>query len=231
MADELEPCCFDDWSGYYAKRARSRRLGGVSEDLLRGLDVAGLRDVTILDVGCGAGGLVLEALHRGAASATGVDLSTASIEQARGIAAERGLAARATFLVADGARTTLAPHDVVVLDKVFCCYADVDALLERSLGAARSVFGFTVPPSTGARGAIRRALAALSNAWYRLRPRRFGTFRTHVHDVGTIDARVRAAGFQPVFERRRFAWDVAVYRRPSGDDASPEVRSMGTARR
>lgn len=213
MTNEPEPCCFDNWSGHYAKRARSHRLGRVSSDLIRGLEAAGLSGRTILDVGCGAGGLVVEALERGAQTATGLDLSTASIEEARRIAPERGLAARATFRVADGATTILEPHDVVVLDKVFCCYADVDGLLGNSLGAARSAYGFSVPPSTGARGAVQRALAAVSNVWYRLRRSRFGTFRAYVHDVAALDARVRAAGFERVFSRRRFTWDVAVYRR------------------
>jgi len=213
VTDEPEPCCFDDWSGSYAKRARSRRVGGVSSDLIRGLEAAGLSGRTVLDVGCGAGGLVLETLERGAEAATGVDLSTASIEEARRIASERGLAARATFRVEDGALASLEPHDVVVLDKVFCCYEDVDALLRNSLGAARSVYGFSVPPSAGLRGAFQRALAAASNVWYRLRRSRFGSFRAYVHDVTALDAGVRAAGFEPLFSRRRFTWDLAVYRR------------------
>jgi magnesium-protoporphyrin O-methyltransferase len=213
MTDEREPCCFDEWTDHYAERARSRRLGKVSGDLLGGLERAGLEGRTILDVGCGAGGLIFETLERGAETATGVDLSSASIEEARRIATERGLAGRATFDVADGARTALAPHDVVVLDKVFCCYGDVERLLHNSLAASRSVYGFSVPPSAGLRGALRRTLAGLENAWYRLRRSRYGSFRTHIHDVGMIDARVRAAGFEPASSRRRLGWDVLVYRR------------------
>jgi len=213
MTDEREPCCFDGWTDHYAERARSRRLGKVSGDLLGGLDRAGLEGRTILDVGCGAGGLIFETLERGADTATGVDLSSASIEEARRIASERGLAGRATFDVADGARTALDPHDVVVLDKVFCCYADVEALLRNSLAASRSVYGFATPPSAGVRGAVQRALAAIENAWYRVRRRRFGSFRTHIHDVGVLDARIRAAGFEPAYSHRRLGWDVLVYRR------------------
>ena len=211
MADEPERCCFDDWSACYAKRARSRRLGGVSTELIRGLGEAGLEGRTVLDVGCGAGGLVLETLDRGAASATGVDLSRTSIEEARRISSDRGLASRARFEVADGASVSLAPHDVVVLDKVFCCYANVDGLLANSLAAARSVYAFSVPPSTGFRGGVRRTLSRAANGWFRLRRGKFGGFRSYVHDVAALDARVRAAGFAAVFSRRRFGWDLTVY--------------------
>ncbi|HEX5949846.1 MAG TPA: class I SAM-dependent methyltransferase, partial [Actinomycetota bacterium] len=205
--------CFDDWAESYARRARRRRLGAVSNDLLRGLEDAGLRDRTILDVGCGAGGLLLEALDRGARVATGFDLSTASIEQARLISSERGLGDRATFAVADGSAAPLDAHDVVVLDKVFCCFADADRLLTNTLQAAGSVYAFSVPPSVGLRGAACRALARLENAWHALRPRRYGGFRAHVHDVGALEAGIRAAGFRPAFARRRLWWDVRVYGR------------------
>jgi magnesium-protoporphyrin O-methyltransferase len=100
-----------------------------------------------------------------------------------------------------------------VLDKVFCCYPDVDALLTNSLAAARSVYAFSVPPSAGFRGGIRKAFARAANTWHRLRRRKFAGFREHVHDVAALDARVRAAGFTAVFSRRRFAWDLAVYTR------------------
>jgi predicted RNA methylase len=214
VADESEPCCFDDWSADYARRARSRELGGVSEDLIDGLERAGLEGRTILDVGCGAGGLVMEALERGATSATGVDLSPASIDEARRIASERGLAARTRFEVANGASVRLEPHDVVVLDKVFCCDGDVEGLLRNSLDAARAVYAFSVPPSSGFRGVVARATSWMENVWYRLRRKTFGSFRTYVHDVGEMDARIREAGFDHLASRRRFGWDVAVYVRP-----------------
>jgi magnesium-protoporphyrin O-methyltransferase len=211
VTDEPERCCFDDWTGCYARRARRRRLGGPSTDLVAALEDAGLGGRTVLDVGCGAGGLVLETLERGARSATGIDLSAAAIGEARRISVERGIADRATFAVGDGASEHLAPHDVVVLDKVFCCYPDVGGLLTNSLGAARSVYAFSLPPSAGLRGAVRRWLARMQNRWYRLRRSKFGGFQTYVHDVAAIDASVRAAGFRRRFARRRFAWDLAVY--------------------
>ncbi|HEX9124404.1 MAG TPA: methyltransferase domain-containing protein [Actinomycetota bacterium] len=214
MTDEPDRCCFDDWASCYARRARRRRLGGPSRDLIAGLGRAGLEGRTVLDVGCGAGGLVLETLERGARTVTGIDLSAAAIGEARRLSAERGVEDRADFSVGDGASASLAPHDVVVLDKVFCCYPDVDGLLANSLAAARSVYAFSMPPSTGLRGAVRRVLARTENRWYRLRRGKFGGFQTHIHDVGAIDARVRAVGFERLVSRRRFAWDLAIYVRP-----------------
>jgi hypothetical protein len=76
------------------------------------------------------------------------------------------------------------------------------------------VYAFTIPRSTGLAGAFARAHTAIGNAWYRLRESKFRGFRVFVHDIGRIDARLRAAGFEPVRrEHRRLTWDLAVYRR------------------
>ncbi|HZD79097.1 MAG TPA: class I SAM-dependent methyltransferase [Actinomycetota bacterium] len=214
MPTEPERCCFDEWAGSYARRARRRRLVGPSRDLLAGLSEVGLRDRTVLDVGCSAGVLAFETLEGGASRVTGIDLSPAAIQEAGRIAGERGLADRATFQVADGASAPLVPHDVVVLDKVFCCYPNVDRLLANSLGAARALYAFSLPPSDGLRGALQRAFSAVANRWYRLRRRTFGDFRTYVHDVAALEARVREAGFEHRFGRRRLGWDLAIYVRP-----------------
>jgi magnesium-protoporphyrin O-methyltransferase len=208
-----ERCCFDDWTDHWSARARRKRLvAPISEHLLEAIQEAGLAGRTVLDLGCGIGDLAIEAVHRGAARARGYDLSTASIEAARALAAERGVGGRTAFEVGDGARIDLPPADVVVLNRVFCCYPDVQALLERSLAAAGSVYAFTIPRSTGFAGWIARLQTRFANAWYRLRSTKFRGFRVFVHDIGPIDERVRAAGFRPMRrEHRRVAWDLAVY--------------------
>jgi SAM-dependent methyltransferase len=212
---ESERCCFDDWVDRWTKQARKKGVArGVTRALLAGLEDAGLYQRTVLDVGCGIGDLSIEAVGRGATSARGYDLSPKAIREAHLLALERGVEDRTAFEVGDAAKLDLPRADVVVLNRVFCCYADASGLLERSLAAAGSVYAFTIPRSKGLVGVWERARNAVWNAWYRLREETFGGFRTYIHDVDRIDERVRAAGFAPV--RRRHAhivWDLAVYAR------------------
>jgi magnesium-protoporphyrin O-methyltransferase len=213
--DEPERCCFDDWVDHWDRQTRRNdTVAGVTAPLLRALESAGLADRTVLDVGCGIGDLAIEAVARGAWSATGFDLSGKAIDRARDLASRRGVADRTRFEVGDGATFELPPADVVVLNRVVCCYPNADGLLDRTLTAARSVFAFTAPVSRGATGLLNRAMTRLSNVWYGLRPKKFGGFRTFVHDLDAIDARIRAAGFRRVTRgRRRVVWDLAVYAR------------------
>ena len=216
MDEEDGECCFDDWVDHWSKRSKRKpTVAGVTAPLLRGLKEAGIRDRTVLDVGCGIGDLAIEAVRQGAVRSFGVELSAKAVDEARRLSVERGVADRSSFEVGDGSKMRLPNADVVVLNRVFCCYRDADALLENSLSAAGSVYAFTTPPSKGFGGAFAKVQARFWNVWYRIRDRKFQGFRVYIHDVDRIDARVQSAGFRSIRrERRRFVWHLAIYARP-----------------
>ena len=219
MTDREPPggCCFDEWAAHNAKRARSKEtVAPITTALLEALEAEGLDGRTILDVGCGTGDLALAALAHGATRAYGCDLAAGSIVHARALARERGLDERTVFEVADGSAATLPPSDVVVLNRVICCYPDASGLLENTLGVAGAVYGVTAPADRGPAGLVNRIFFAVSNRWYAIRRKKFRGFRVFVHDLDEVDRRIRAAGFAAVrTERRRFVWRFAVYARPS----------------
>jgi ribosomal protein L11 methylase PrmA len=89
MEPEPEPCCFDGWAAGNAKRARRKGISaGITKDLLVALG-SSIGDRTVLDLDCGTGDLALGALARGATRATGFDLGSGAIEEARALARER----------------------------------------------------------------------------------------------------------------------------------------------
>ena len=215
MGSQPERCCFDDWAAGNAKRARRKETtAGVTNDLIEALGRSRLAGRTVLDIGCGTGDLAMAALARGATRAMGVDLGAGAIEEARALARERSMDDRSTFQVGDAATVHLDRYDVVLLNRVLCCYPDIDALLDNSLSAASDVYAFTAPPSAGPAGAFSRAQIRLANSWFRLRDEKFRGFRAHVHDLEAVDRRIKAAGFRPVVEgRRRLVWHLAIYER------------------
>lgn len=181
----------------------SQRLG----DALLSLDPTGR---TVLELGCGRGGLLLELVQAGVARATGVDLSSASIDAARSRFKEDQLAERARLLVGDAARVPLEPHDWVILDRVMCCYADVERLLANTLPAARHIYAFTVPTSRGWRGLAARLEEWFENAWNTLRGR---PCPGYVHNLDLIEERLAMAGFRLRYRDRQRLWHMAVYER------------------
>jgi SAM-dependent methyltransferase len=212
---EPERCCFDDWvDSWTAEATKKPTAAKVTASLLDAITEAGVAERTVLDVGCGIGDLAIEVVARGAASGTGYDLSPKAIDEARRLAASRGVGDRMRFEVGDGARLDLPAADIVVINRVVCCYPAADNLLDHTLGAARSVFAITAPVSKGPTGWWNRLWSALENVGYRLRPSKYVGFRVFIHDLDRIDERIRAAGFRLVrHERRRVVWDLAVYTR------------------
>ncbi|HEX2030061.1 MAG TPA: methyltransferase domain-containing protein [Actinomycetota bacterium] len=199
---EAEPCC--------ASADPGDGVAGVSSVLLERLERAGIEGRTVLDLGCGTGGLALEALRRGADRTTGIDLSAASIEVARRRAAQAGLAGRARFEVGDAAAGRAEAHDAVVLDKSICCYPNAERFVRASAPLARSLYAFSVPESRGPRGLLSRVALFFDNAWRALRR---DPFRGFVHDVRRIEALLREQGFRPVGRERHWIWHVGVYAR------------------
>ena len=101
----------------------------------------------MLEIGCGTGELQRRVLAAGAGNAVGIDVAGGMIERAQAAAAQAGLEQRTTFLVGDAVERAaeLPPAAVVVLDKVLCCYPEIDTLLQVSLERTQRLYAVVVP--------------------------------------------------------------------------------------
>jgi SAM-dependent methyltransferase len=189
-------------------------LSPVSRSLLDVLAEDVLRGPMILELGSGTGALATELLRQGASQVTGVDLSSASVEAARGRVASAGFPEdRATFVAGDAAAVEVEPHDWVVLDRVICCYADVDRLLERAIGSAQKRIVYSIPESDGWRRPLHQFIWWIEDTWDTMRGNRPSP--GYAHSVKRINASLRAGGFSPRREWRFRLWRLAVYDRTS----------------
>src|SRR5947209_2561503 len=115
---------FDGDACEFCERYKNKGLSRSSKLLLRFILDNGVRDRSVLDLGCGAGGLSLELLKEGAANAVGFDLSPKMIGAATELAQADGFESRAKFQLGNGATSELPESDIVVMDKVLCCYSE-----------------------------------------------------------------------------------------------------------
>jgi magnesium-protoporphyrin O-methyltransferase len=193
---------------------RSYRRSGPARTtgwLLEGLRAGGVEGLTVLDIGAGIGAVHLDLLSAGAATALDVDGSPAYVTAAREEAVRQELADRVTYIVGDfvNLAPTLAPADLVALDRVVCCYPDMGALVRQSVARARLRYGLVYPRDTW----WIRAGGAVLNGMARLARRRV---RAYVHRTAEVDSIVRGAGFVPRLRRSNLFWQVAVYERAPG---------------
>jgi SAM-dependent methyltransferase len=200
---------FDDATARRDLR-RYRRKGPLpgTRLLLQALRAEGVRDATLLDIGGGVGAIHHELLGDGAAAAVHVDASPSYLAAARAEAERRGHADRTTFTHGDFVE--LAPEldaaDVVTLDRVICCYPDMERLVGLSAERAGRLYGLVFPREDWW---VRPAFP-LANAWFRLRRCPFRIFH---HAASEVDAVIRARGLNRVYEASTVLWRVWVYRR------------------
>jgi 2-polyprenyl-3-methyl-5-hydroxy-6-metoxy-1,4-benzoquinol methylase len=188
------------------KRYRRRGPNKTTRMLLDALRAGGIDDASVLDVGAGIGVVHHELLADGARSAVHVDAARPHIRAAREEAARRGHAERVTFVdgdfvaLADG----ISPADVVTLDRVICCYPDMERLVAASASKAQRLYGAVFPRERR----VVKIMAAVGNLVWRLRG---NPFRSYIHPTAAIDAAARRQGLTPRSVLDTFLWRVAVY--------------------
>jgi 2-polyprenyl-3-methyl-5-hydroxy-6-metoxy-1,4-benzoquinol methylase len=207
------PCTLGNEFGEAAagRSLRSYRRSGparTTQWLLDGLRGDGVAGLTVLDIGAGVGAVHLELLRAGAATALDVDGSPAFVAAARSEATRQGLADRVTHRVGDfvAVASEIAPADLVALDRVVCCYPDMEALVRQSVARARRRYGVVYPRDTW----WIRTGGTVLNAFARIARQRV---RAYVHRTADLDAIVREAGFVKRLQRSNLFWQVAVYDR------------------
>jgi magnesium-protoporphyrin O-methyltransferase len=192
------------------RRLRKRGPPRTTRLLIDALRREGVSGASILDIGAGVGAIYHELLSGGARTAVHVDVSPDYLDAAREEAERRGHVARVRFIHADF--VDLAPAldsaDVVALDRVICCYPDMEQLVALSGEKARRLLGAVYPRATWWMGLARAAINVVS------RLQRSG-FRFYLHHPAAIDAVLRAQGLERRSLRRTLGWEVAVYGRPA----------------
>jgi hypothetical protein len=189
----------------YHKRGPSK----PTRMLLDAVQREGVQNATVLDIGGGIGVIQQELLDAGAESATSVEASAAYVRVAREEAQRRGRADRISYREGDfvALADRVEPADVVTLDRVICCYPDMESLVGRSADRARRLYGLVYPQE---RWWVATGIRA-TNLLMRLLRR---GFRAHLHPTAAVDAAALSHGLTPRLTRRAGSvWQVAIYAR------------------
>jgi magnesium-protoporphyrin O-methyltransferase len=207
--------CYDNaFDGALAQRElreyRRKGPGRASRAIAEALARKGAEGRTVLDIGGGVGAVHQQLLARGAASAIDVDASRPYLEAARSEAERTGVADRARFEYGDF--VSLAPGieaaDLVALDRVVCCYGDVDRLVGLAAARTRHRLAITIPPDAWPI----RAGIAVGNTWYRLTR---NAYRAYAHSHRRVSAAAEAAGLEPAGPITAVGWwRLLVFERP-----------------
>lgn len=200
------------FSQQYVNKELSRyRLKGPNKTtlLLTGaIQQAGVEGLTLLDIGGGVGLVQYALVEAGVQQVTSVDASTAYLFAARAEAERRGIIDHIRYL--HGNFVDLAqevePADIVTLDRVICCFDDMEKMVTLSAERARKIYGLVYPRDTWW---IKVGLAVMNFfLWLQRSP-----FRSFVHPTRAVEAILEGNGLKRRSYYQSGVWQVAVYGR------------------
>jgi len=191
-----------------AKRYRRKGLDATSRRIFDFVKRQGVEGRTVLEVGGGIGAIQIELLKAGAARAVSVELTPTYEEEATALLREAGLEERVERRVMDFAAAGAAVEgaDIVIMNRVICCYPDMPRLAGAGSDHAREMLVMSFPKRTW----WTRIAMLLGNTILRATRREFQIF---LHPPKSILATSEQHGLRTVLNESGVLWTVAALRR------------------
>ncbi len=214
---------FSEKSAYaQARRYRRRGLDATSRRLVELLTQRSLQGRTLLEVGGGVGAIQIELLKAGLARATSIELTPTYEAAAGALLREAGLEDRVERRVLDFAEAgpEVAAADIVIMNRVICCYPDMPRLARAAADRTRELLVLSFPRESW----WTRLGFALENLALRVARRQFQVF---LHPPERILATAEERGLTTALNRPGLVWQVAALERPrgrAGPQAAPPAR-------
>jgi len=196
---------------YVTKELTRYRAKGPDETtrmLTKAIEDEGVKGLSLLDIGGGVGAVQHDLLGAGVKDVTSVEASAAYLNAAQAEAQRRGHADRMAYHYGNfvDLAAEIEPADIVTLDRVICCYPDMEKLVGSSAARARKLYGLVYPRDAWW---VKLGLA-LQNIFFRLRR---NPYRAFVHSTRAVEAVLRSQGLKQRSYRQTLVWQVVVYTR------------------
>ena len=200
------------FSQQYVNKELSRyRVKGPDKTtrmLTEAIKKEGVAGLTLLDIGGGVGAVQHELIDAGVGQVTSVDASSAYLSAARSESERRGLADHISYQKGNfvDLAQNIAPADIVTLDRVVCCYHDMEKLVGLSAARARKLYGLVYPRDNWW---VKIGLAFENfSFWLRRSP-----FRAFVHPTRSVEEILSRNGLKRCSYHQTLMWQVVVYSR------------------
>jgi 2-polyprenyl-3-methyl-5-hydroxy-6-metoxy-1,4-benzoquinol methylase len=198
-----------------ARRYRRRGLDRTSQRIAELLKRQGIVGRTLLEVGGGIGAIQIELLRAGITRAVNIELTPTYEEAAQGLLREAGLEDRVERRVMDFAEATseVEAADVVIMNRVLCCYPDMPKLAGAAAGHTREVLVVSFPKERW----WTRAVISVADLALRVARQQFQVF---LHPPDKIVATAERHGLTTVSTQISFFWEVTSLRRKTAVPAT-----------
>ncbi|MFK7802696.1 MAG: class I SAM-dependent methyltransferase [Anaerolineae bacterium] len=216
------PCCsgnenINDLDGFFDEKYQFRHANdylrnGLSRESQKLIDWVSSRldgDESMMEIGCGGGMLHHELLRNGkVSSAIGIDASSAGLKAAARNAETLGLTDDVAYHRQDFAQNAEqhSAADLVVMDRVICCYPHLDLLLGQAAEKANRYLAISFPIEN----IVTKVGIKLASFAFSL----FGSgYHPYLHGPQNIRQTAESTGMRLVHTNRHYLWKIMVFER------------------
>jgi magnesium-protoporphyrin O-methyltransferase len=192
-------------------QARSYRRSGLdatSRRIVELLKEQGVKGLTLLEIGGGIGAIQIELLKAGLDRVVSIELTPTYEASATELLREAGLEDRVERKVMDfvDSGAEVAAADIVVMNRVICCYPDLPRLAGQAAGHAKGLLILSFPKERW----WTRAVVWMANFGMAVTRREFRIF---LHPMSQIVAVTEAHGLKPSVNEPGLFWQISAMRR------------------
>lgn len=191
-----------------ARRYERRGLDATSRSIVELLQLQSVEGLTLLEVGGGVGAVQIELLKAGVTRAVSIEMTPTYEKAAGDLLRKAGLEDRVERKLMDFAEAAgdVEAADIVIMNRVLCCYPDMPKLAGAAAAHARQVLVLSFPRGTW----WTRLGLALANLMLRITRRGFQVF---VHRPERILATAGDRGLKATLNHAGIFWQVVALRR------------------
>ncbi len=207
-------CCsgtdrfFSFFAKSYARRLEKKGFEKSQNQLFESLNSIGYDNQSVMEIGCGTGYFHQKMIQSGASRATGIDISKKMIDYAKSLASEKRLEDKTKYAIGDFVETydQYDRHDVLVLDKVICCYPDSETLIKLSTDKCGKSYALSYPRDS----LIPRISFGIVGFFLTLVN---SGFKPKIYPVSWVVTQIEKAGFRRSKHWQDYFWISEVYQR------------------
>lgn len=208
---------FQDISVESSKKFYDSGLKKHTEGILNYFKLLDLSQDTILEIGCGMGGLLIEFLKLNSKFVIGFDLSKNMIQNAIELSKNLKFESKSLFLTEDFNKFDFSKNEIflhhkpqiIIADRVFCCSPVSMQILEKILSFDPTFIVLVLP----------RKNPIYRNAWRtKLKIKDFklwikSTIPTYFYLEAEITNKCKQRGYVRDFQTHRYVWETLIYKR------------------
>lgn len=212
----MESCCSIAYQGTFDDKRAKKELKEYEESGVKGnsqalhqlLKSLNLKEKSMLEIGGGIGSLIFESFKSGLRRAQYVDISEAYFHTFKAATKTRKLEDKVEMHLGDfvALEEKVDKVDLVVLDKVICCYEDYQGLVQNSTAKAGQWYAITIPKDSW-------WMKIVFSFFILIKKLKKDLFRPYIHKHQLIFEQIHKAGFQMKEERKNFMWKSFLFER------------------